>query len=390
MTLRPLVLIWWASVAFAQPADFHQRAFVFDGHVHMIEQQFYHGGDLGDRYPGGQVDLARIRQGGVDAIFFSLYSREEYYPRRFETKQTLRLIELTLEQVEKNKSQIELALKASDIERINKAGKIAGVLDLEGGFDLDGDLLALRAFHRLGLRSAMVAAHNFTNDFADSCCAPAKWGGLNEQGRRVIREMNRLGMMINVAHGSNEMVLQAVEASSDPVLFTHGGSRHFVDTPRNLSDEAARKIAAKGGVIGLQFGNTMNNRRYFESRQKGGVFGNASEALKQAGPLETIAAVDREAAKSAPLKVVPVPEEIRMPVEQLVEVIDHWVRLVGDDHVSLGSDFDGGPPLARGMHDIRDYPQITAALFRKGYSEQRIRKILGLNLLRVFRQVSER
>jgi membrane dipeptidase len=378
------------SCGFGQTARLHQDAFVMDGHVHMINRQFYLGGDIADSYRDGQVDLPRIRRGGLKAIFFSLFSSEEYYPRRFELKHTLRLMDLALSQLEKNRDAMEIALRASDIERINKAGKIAAVLDLEGGFDLDGDLGVLRNLYRLGLRSAMLVAHNFTNNFADSCCAPAKWNGINAHGRAVIAEMNRLGMVINVAHGSNETILQAAEASRDPVLFSHGGSRHFVNTPRNLSDEAATRIAAKGGVIGLQFGNSFSNREYFEWRQKGAPFGDVSGALKRYGAFDTITALDQAVAKTYPTEPKMAPEAMRMGIDRLVEVIDYWIHLVGEDHVSLGSDFDGGPEPPRGMRDIGDYGQITDGMLRKGYSEQRIRKVLGLNLLGLFRRVTEK
>jgi membrane dipeptidase len=372
------------------PAKLHKDALVFDAHVHMVDREFYRGGNIGERYADGQVDLPRIREGGLDAFFFSLYTREEYYPRRFEAKQTLRLLEFALEQIERNKGQIQVALKAGDIARINAAGKVAAVLDLEGGFDLDGDLHVLRALYRLGLRSAMLPAHNFTNNFVDSCCAPAKWNGLNEQGRKVITEMNRLGMLINVAHASNEAILQAVDASSDPILYTHGGSRYFVNTPRCISDEAAKKIASKGGAVGLHFGNSFHNKPFYDWRQKGKPFGDISGMLSQIARLETIEEVDRDVAKAAPMVPMGMPEELRMGVEQLVEVIDHWIQVAGEDHVILGSDFDGGPEMPRGMRDIRDYGKVTEALLKRGYSEQRVRKILGLNLLRVFRQVTEK
>ena len=364
--------------------------FVMDGHVHMINRQLYLGGDIGEAYKDGQVDLPRIRKGGLSAIFFSLFSSEEYYPRRFEGKHTLRLMDLALRQIEKNRDQIEVAYTASDLERIHKAGKIGAFLDLEGGFDLDGDLGILRDLYRLGLRSAMLVAHNYTNAFADSCCAPAKWHGINEQGRAVIREMNRLGMVINVAHGSDETIQQTAEASSDPVLYSHGGSRAIVDTGRNITDEAVRKVAAKGGVIGVQFGNTFNNPKYYAWHQKGRPYGNFSVTPKPVDPLLTIAEVDRAVARHYPDKPIEVPDEYRMDVDQLVATVDHWISVAGEDHVSLGSDFDGGPPLAKGMHDIADYPQVTGAMQRRGYSEERIRKVLGLNLLRLIRQVTEK
>lgn len=377
------------AAGFGQTPHSRDR-FVMDGHVHMINRQFYRGGDITDSYPDGQVDLPRIRKGGVNAIFFSLFSSEEYYARRFEVRHTLDLMDLALSQLAKHRDRIEMALNASDIERIGKAGKVAAFLDLEGGFDLDGDLGVLRDLYRLGLRSAMLPAHNFTNNFADSCCAPARWHGINERGREVIREMNRLGMVINVAHGSNDMILQAVVASRDPVLYSHGGSRHFVDTARNLTDEAARKIAAKGGVIGLQFGNTFSNRKYYEWRQQGKPFGDVSGSMKKYGAIETIEGLDKAIAATYPWKIEPAPEGMRMGMDSLVQVIDYWIGLVGEDHVSLGSDFDGGPLPPMGMRDIGDYGQIAAALEGKGYSEQRIRKVVGLNLLRLIRQVTEK
>jgi membrane dipeptidase len=383
------LIILIAACLFAQTSNLHD-AFVMDGHVHMINRQFYLGGDITDSYKDGQVDLPRIKRGGLKAIFFSLFSSEEYYPRRFEVKHTMQLMDLALTQIEKHRDQIEIALRASDIERINKAGKLAAFLDLEGGFDLDGDLGILRDLYRLGLRSAMLVSHNYTNNFADSCCAPSKWNGINERGRAVIAEMNRLGMVINVAHGSNDTILQAAEVSRDPVLYSHGGSRHFVDTPRNISDEAAKKIASKGGVIGLQFGNSFSNREYYEWRQKGKPFGDVSGALKRYGGIETIEALDKAVGKTYPTEPQAAPENMRMGIERLVEVIDYWIGLIGEDHVSLGSDFDGGPELPRGMRDVGDYGQLTVAMQRKGYSEQRIRKVLGLNLLRLIRQVTDK
>src|SRR5262249_44524230 len=154
---------------------------------------------------------------------FSVWVQEQYYPGRFETKHTLRLIDLALEQIERNRAVIDLARSAPDIERIVKEGRIAAVLDLEGGFDLDGDLGVLRSLYRLGLRSAQLPAHNWANNFADSCCAPAKWNGLNEQGRAVVREMNRLGMVINISHASDDAMRQVIALSSDPVVATHHG-----------------------------------------------------------------------------------------------------------------------------------------------------------------------
>ena len=380
-----LIGLLLAATCFGQP-----QRFVMDGHVHMINRQFYLGGDISDSYRDGQVDLPRIRKGGLSAIFFSLFAQEAYYTNRYEGKQTLRLLDLALRQIQKNHDQIEVAYTASDLERIHRAGKIGAFLDLEGGFDLDGDLGVLRDLYRLGLRSAMLVAHNYTNEFADSCCAAPRWHGINAKGREVIGEMNRLGMVINVAHGSDETIQQAVEASMDPVLYSHGGSRAIVDTGRNITDEAARKLAAKGGVIGVQFGNTFNNPRYYDFVQKGRPYGNFSPQPLHFSRPDTIEEVDRRVAKGYPSEPPALADEYRMQVDQLLVTLQHWIDVVGDDHVSLGSDFDGGPPLARGMKDIGDYPQVIAAMEKRGWSEERIRKVAGLNLLRLIRQVTEK
>jgi membrane dipeptidase len=369
----------------------HQDALVFDGHIHMINRQFYLGGDIGDRFQDGQVDLPRLREGGVDALLFSLFVTEEYYPPRYETKQALRLIDLALEQLKRNARTIELAATASEIERINKQGRIAAVLDLEGGFDLDGDLGVLRDLYRLGLRAAQLPAHNWANNFADSCCAPAKWHGLNERGRAVIREMNRLGILINISHASDETMDQAIEISSDPLVATHHGLRSFNNIPRTMPDSLLKKLAARGGVIGFHMGNEFHNVRMFEwrSKQAGKPFWDTSAIGKKEAAL-SIEAIDRLVAPQFPMVGLNPPDELLMTVDEWVNVVDRAIQVAGEDHVALGSDFDGGPTPPRGMRDVRDLALVTDAMLRRGYSEERIRKFLGGNLLRVFRQVTEK
>jgi membrane dipeptidase len=369
----------------------HDRAFVFDGHVHVVNRQFYKGGDIGERVSDGQVDLSRARQGGVDAMFFTVFVSEDYYPQRMEVKQTLRLVDLALTQLEKNRDRIELARNATDIERIRRTGKIAAVLDLEGGFDLDGDLGVLRTLYRLGMRSAQLTAHNWANNFADSCCSPPKFGGLNDRGRAVVREMNRLGMVINVSHSSDKTMEQAIELSTDPVVATHHGLRSFNNIPRNISDELLKKLAAKGGLIGFHVGNEFHNVKAFEWRTKnaGKPFWDTSEIAARKTP-ETIEEIDRKVAPQFPMVGVGIPEEIKFTPKQWFDVVERTIQLVGEDHVMLGTDFDGGPTPPRGMRDISDMAMLTEAMVERGWSEQRIRKFLGENLLRVFRKITEK
>ena len=375
----------------------HRDAFVMDGHTHVMTRELLLGTDIGQRYPDGNVDLPRAKEGGVDAMFFSVYTPENYYPGRFETKNTFRVVELALDQITKNGNAIELALNASDIDRIHKSGKIAAFLDLEGGYDLHGDLNLLRALHRLGLRSMQLTAHNTTNAFIDACNDVYTWGGINDHGRAVIKEMNDLGMVINVAHASNDAIIQTAAASRHPVIYSHGGFYRIVDHPRCISDDAARAIAAKGGVIGIHFGSLFNNPKYWAWQKPNNPI--KSQPVPQPKTprifdsqttTQTIEDVDRALAQTVPLNFRgTIPDEYWMHVDQLAKVIDYGVQLVGDDHIALGSDLDGGPELPREIQDISDYPQITIAMQNLGYDDRRIKKILGSNWLRVIRRVTE-
>jgi membrane dipeptidase len=380
-----------------QMPDLHRHAFVMDGHTHVMTRELLRGTDIGQRYPDGNVDLPRAKEGGVDAMFFSVYTPEDYYPGRFETKNTFRVVELALDQIRKNENAIGLALNASDIDRITKSGRIAAFLDLEGGYDLYGDLNLLRALHRLGLRSLQLTAHNTTNAFIDACNDVYTWGGINAHGRAVIREMNDLGMVINVAHASNDAILQSVAASRHPVIYSHGGFYKIVDHPRCISDDAAKAIAAKGGVIGIHFGSLFNNPKYWQWQKPNTPIKvqpvpqpKTPRIFESQTTTQTIEDVDRALAQTMPLNFRgTIPDEYWMHVDQLARVIDYGVQLVGDDHIALGSDLDGGPELPREIRDISDYPQITIAMLNLGYDERRIRKILGLNWLRVIRRVTE-
>src|SRR6266567_4344056 len=238
----------------------HAAALVFDGHIHAVDREFYHGGDIGQRKPDGQFDLPRAKEGGLGAFFFSIFVTEDYYPARYETKQALRMLDSALDQIARNAASIEVARTAADIERIHRSGKMAAVLDIEGSFDLDGDPAVIRQMYALGLRSVQLSAHNWTSNYVDSCCSEAKWHGLNDRGRAVIREMNRLGMVINVSHASDDAISQAIDLSSDPVVATHHGMRAINNIPRNMPDDLIKKLATKGGVIGFQLGNEFHNR----------------------------------------------------------------------------------------------------------------------------------
>jgi len=374
-----------------QAKEIHNRALVFDAHIHSVEREFYHGGSIGDRQSNGQFDLPRAREGGLGAMFFSVYVAEDYYPARLETKQALRLIDCALTQLHNNYQQIELALNATDVERIHRSGKIAAVLDLEGSFDLDGDLAVLRMLYRLGLRSLQLSAHNRPNHYADTCCSPPQWHGITAHGRDLIHEMNRLGMVINVSHASDEAISQAIDASSDPVMATHHGMRSLNDIPRNMPDWLMKKLAAKGGVIGFQIGNEFHNPKEFAYRTEhsGGAFWKESPRREREAHM-SLEEIDKLIAPQFPMDAFKVPDELRFTVDDWVAVVDRAIQLVGEDHVALGSDFDGGPTPPRNLRDVGDLPMITAAMVRRGYSEDRIDKFLGRNVLTLLRRVTEK
>jgi membrane dipeptidase len=362
--------------------------FTFDAHVHVINRQFYHGGNIADRMPDGQFDLPRARKGGVNALFFSLFVTEEYYPQHYETKQALRLVDLALRQLEENRGTIELARNGRDIDRIVASGKMAAVLDMEGSLDRDGDLGVLRRFYQLGLRSYQLSAHNAPNGYADSCCSPVQWHGLNARGKALIAEMNRLGMVINVSHASDEAISQAVDLSADPVIATHHGLREYNDIPRNMPDWLLKKLAAKGGLIGFQIGNEFHNRRVFDWRTQhaGKPFWDTARVNSSDLSIDQI---DKVVAPQFPMLGSQAPDELKYTVDQWLQVTDRAIQLVGEDHVILGTDFDGGPTLPLPMRDISDTPLLIEAMRRRGYSEERVNKVMGGNLLRVFRRVAK-
>lgn len=373
----------------ARAVAVHKRALVFDGHVHALDREFYHGSSMGTRYTDGQWDLLRAKEGGVGAFFLSIYVPEEYLPGRFETKQAFRRINHVLEQLRLNQDLVELALNADDIERIHVKGKMAAVLDIEGSYDLDGDLGILHDLYRLGLRSAQLSAHNWNQHYADACCSAPEWHGLTDHGREVIKEMNRLGMVINVSHSSDETISQAIDISDHPVIATHHGLRSIVDIPRNMPDDLLKKLASKGGVMGFQIGSDFNNLRAYSYNNRGKKAFWDTTSLVDRVKGKTIYEVDQLVAPNFPMVGPRLPDSVAMTADEWVDAVDYAIQLVGEDHVSIGSDFDGGPPLARGMRDVRDLPLITDAMLRRGYSETRIDKFWGGNLLRVFRQVTQ-
>jgi membrane dipeptidase len=372
----------------ARARQLHADALVFDGHIHMINRQFYHGGNIADRVENGQVDLPRLLEGGVKAMLFSIFITEDYYPARYETKQALRLLDLAIEQIRANADKVEVALTAADVARIAAAGRIACVLDVEGSWDLDASPAVLRTLYDRGVRAFQLSAHNWTSNAVDSCCSKHKWGGLNEKGRELVREANRLRMMINISHASDEAIDQALAISTQPLVATHHGMRALNNLPRLMSDEQMKRVVAAGGVIGFQIGSEFHKPSFFEYRKRAARkdFWDTSHVAEGGAP-PSIEEIDARVAPQFPMEGFPSPEEIRITPAEWVEVIERAVSVAGEDAVALGTDLDGGPTLPQGMRDCRDLWLITDAMLRRGWSEARVRKFLGGNLLRVFGEI---
>lgn len=378
-----------AILALTACAAAAQSPFVFDAHVHMINRQFYLGGDIGQRVPDGHVDLPRLKAGGFNAIFFSLFVQEQYYPGRHETRHTLRLLDLARRQVAANADKIAFAYNAADIRRINGQGKIAAVLDLEGGFDLDGDLGVLRELYRAGFRVLQLPAHNWANNFAESCCAKGPFGGLNPHGRAVVAEMNRLGILINISHASDQTMRDVLAVSTHPIAATHHGLKRFNDIPRTMSDDMLRAIAAKGGVVGFQAGCEFHYRPMFDYRtaQTGKNFWDTSDVAARVSRM-SITEIDALVKPTYPMVGLNPPDDKRCSIDQWLEPVEAAIQIAGEDHVAFGSDYDGGPTLPKGMKDAADVPMLIQAMRRRGWSQQRISKFMGGNLLRVFDNVT--
>ncbi|MBL8166825.1 MAG: dipeptidase [Acidobacteria bacterium] len=363
-------------------AELHRQALVIDTHMDTLQRVLMQGADLGVRSTNGQSDLPRLKAGGVDAQFFAIWPDPMYAPHHA-ARRTLQLIDAMYGVLNKYPDRIELARNAADLERIVASGKLAALMGIEGGHAIQNDLALLRMFHRLGV-TYMTLTHSNTNDWADSSTDKARWGGLNDFGRQVVREMNRLGMLVDVSHVSEDTVMDVLEVSTKPVIASHSSCLALCNHPRNLSDKALKAIAKNGGVIGINFFSGFVDQKYLDAMNamQNDILATINEK-KQIAPED----LDRVAAER--LKLLDDPGIPRPPFARLLDHIDHAVKIAGIDHVGIGSDLDM-IPTPEGMNDVSDMPKITKGLLERGYKEADIRKILGGNFLRVLRQATGR
>ncbi len=364
----------------ARARALHDRALVWDAHMDTLQRVLVRGDDLGERM-GEQTDLPSWREGGFGAQVFAVWI-DGIYARRHAARRALQLIDAFHAQLARHADRMALARTAGDVRRITGEGRLAALLSIEGGLAIEEDLGVLRSYHRLGA-TCMTLTHAGSISWADASTDAPRSGGLSAFGRQVIEEMNRLGMVVNVSHTSDATVRAVLETSRAPIIASHSCCRALCEHPRNLTDELMRAIADHGGVIGINFFSGFLDqdfqRAMFESH--GDVLAVMKEPVDVAP--EALDALAGERMAGFFHGTPP-----RPPFERILEHIEHAVRVVGADHVGLGSDLDSPMlPTPAGMDGVADYPKITEGLLRRGMREADVEKVLGGCWLRVWGEV---
>ncbi|HYL75033.1 MAG TPA: dipeptidase [Bryobacteraceae bacterium] len=375
-TLRLIAALALATFAANAQAP---RWIGIDTHIDTIQRVFYTHADLGQHLADGQIDLVRLREGSMNAPFFALWV-PTYYKGAEAVRKTLDLRDAMQSVLDRYPDRIEMATTATDLERIVKSGKIAAVLTLEGGHQIADDLAVLRMYQRMGIR-AMTLTHFRNNNWADSSTDKPEHNGLTDFGKQVVREMNRIGMMVDISHVSDKTFYDALAVSTKPVIASHSSCRALADIPRNMTDDMLRALAKNGGVIGINFGAGFLNQQDAKSLMES-ITGMASLEPNLTGK-----ALDDYAAKDFEKENWSTPRAANATLDDVVAHIDHVVKIAGIDHVGIGTDFDGIPDVPKGLEDASKMPALVAALRKHGYSDADVQKIMGGNFLRVMRQV---
>ena len=380
------------------PEQVHQSAIVIDTHADTPQRFVDENFDLGDPLKGGNFNLETVRKGNLGAEFFSIWvdpaANQGHFARR-----TLILIDAVKQQVAKHPDQMMLATSTEDIERAHREHKLASLMGIEGGHSIEDSLALLRDYYLLGVRYMTLTWSN-SNGWADSsgdidnATVPHTKEGLTEFGKDVVYEMNRMGMMVDISHVSDRTFYRTLVITRAPVIASHSGARALCDAPRNMTDDMLRAVAnsggpgSKGGVVQVNYYSAFVSQAYRDAQkaQKPEV-DRAVQALKDKYKAEGKEAPEDEISKLQRQYADRIP---RPPLSMLIDQIDHIAKVAGVDHVGLGSDFDGvDGQLPEGLDSPADLPKITAGLMERGYSAEDCRKILGGNLLRVFREVEQ-
>ncbi|HWG20650.1 MAG TPA: dipeptidase [Terracidiphilus sp.] len=380
------------------PEAVHNSAIVIDTHADTPQRFVDENYDMGDPLNGGNLNLESAKKGNLGAEFMSIWVEPNLYKGQY-ARRTLVLIDAVKQQVEKHPDQMMLATSPEDIEKAHRERKLATLMGIEGGHSIEDSLALLRQYYALGVRYMTLTWSN-SNGWADSsgdsddASVPHTKEGLSEFGKDVVYEMNRLGMMVDISHVSDKTFYRTLIISRAPVIASHSSARALVDAPRNMTDDMLRAVArsggpnSKGGVVQVNYYSAFLSQAYRDAQKKQKPeVDRAIQDLKDKAKAEgrevsydEISKVQRQFADRIP----------RPPFSDLIDHIDHIAKVAGVDHVGLGSDFDGvDGQLPEGMDSAADLPKITAALMQRGYSAEDCRKILGGNLLRVFREVEQ-
>src|SRR5579864_4703993 len=356
----------------------YRRAIVIDTHDDTPSRISIEGVDIGKRLPDGNVDIPRLLDGGVTGIFFSIWPDPVFVPHD-SIRRSLELIDVVYKTIDANPDRIGLAVTAADVIRLKKEGKVAALMGIEGGHAIENNLAALRMFHRLGVRY-MTLTHSNTNDWADSSTDTPRWHGLNDLGKSVVREMNRIGMIVDLSHVSDETFYAALQVTTKPVILSHSSCRALDNHPRNATDDMLSALAKNGGVVGINFYSEFVDQHFRDAmlaRKKDLLAQFNNNARNQTSDPD-------EASRKSWYELKHYTDGVpRPPFATLIDQIDHAVKVAGVDHVGLGSDFDGAPSTPQGVDSMLDIIKIAQALKDRGYKDEDIQKILGGNFLRV-------
>lgn len=364
-----------AEDAIAQRAlKLHMSALVLDTHID-VTPKLQTDWKFTDRHSDGAVDLPRMKEGGLDGLFFSIFMPGTVTGPRA-VNDAIERIAAVHKLAEDLPNEVALCVTADDVRRAHKQGKVAALLGMEGGHMINNSLPILRMYAKLGVRY-LTLTHSVNTDWADSSGDQPKHNGLTPFGKEVVRELNRLGVMVDVSHVSDKTFWDALAESKAPLIASHSSVRALSGHARNMTDEMIKALAAKGGVIQINYLDQYLDNARFEYMRKAEPMMRELQA-KYPGGANTQRRMQELAQSFGPAPVV--------SWERIVDHIDYAVKLVGIDHVGLGSDFDGGS-LPEGMREASGLPKITEALLRKGYSDGDIKKILGLNTLRLMEAV---
>ena len=361
------------------------RSVVIDLHcdtpMRITSEEF----DLGQLHDYGQVDIPRMRQGGVSGIFFSIYTSATSQTPRQAAKRALEIIDAVTEQVARHSGDLVLATSADEIVRAKQKNRIAILMGVEGGHMIDSNVAALQSLFGLGVRY-LTLTHSAHTPWADSSAAPPVSNGLTPLGREIVQEMNRLGMMIDVSHASDQTFYDTLDASSAPIIASHSSCRALASHARNMSDEMLRALAQNGGVVHINYYNAFLDDDFNRPDRELEDLESKRRAIRvqySMDPKRREAAL-REVNREQIARVG------RPPLSRLIDHFEHAAKVAGVAHVGLGSDFDGvRDQLPAGMEDISKISDLVSGLLDRGFSEADVEKILGGNTLRVMRRVEQ-